>query len=71
MIVCLVEIPGRCGGQLLLGVEQLEIHIDCENGIEGLFGGAGSGPYLVDWSSFVVHAEGVVVGSVNAVKGEI
>ena len=71
MVVCLVEVAGGCGSELLFGVEQFEIDVYAENGIECLLGRAGGGPYLVHWSSFVVHAEGVIVCGVNVMESEI
>ncbi len=70
MVVCLVEVAGGSGSELLFGVEQFEIEIYAENGIECLLGRAGGGPYLVHRSSLVVHAEGVIVCGVNVIKSE-
>ena len=44
VVVCFVEVAGGSCGQLLFGVEQLEIHIDGKDGIECVLGGTRRGP---------------------------
>ena len=70
MVVSLVEVSGGSGGQLLFGVEQLDIQVDGVDGIEGGLGDAGGVPDGVHWSSLVGHADGVVVDLEDVLKFE-
>jgi len=70
VVVCLVEVAGGSGGQLLFGVEKLDKQVDGVDGIERGLGDAGGGPNGIHISSLVGHADGVVVHLENVLKFE-